>query len=201
MQCCENKVTSFGKRIIVDRVLIKGADYAEDQIVGADIVRARGGRIVRATAPDGRTLVYSYDSAGRLAGVRQLQDGSGARYGYDAENRLTIAAEIGGAGQAISYGADGAATVTPVVADLSGLGQFTGRSITGTGPATYTRTIRDSEVRAAAGGRLILRVATDATGAVPVITGAQLLSRHSGPDGNVALYSFTTLKTVTIKHG
>ncbi len=29
-------------------VLVKGADYAEDRIVGADIVRARGGRIVRA---------------------------------------------------------------------------------------------------------------------------------------------------------
>ncbi|OYU20118.1 MAG: hypothetical protein CFE34_01980, partial [Rhodobacteraceae bacterium PARR1] len=44
----------------------------------------------------------------------------------------------------------------------------------------------------AAGGRLILRVATDAAGAVPVITGAQLLSQRSGPGGNVALYSFTT---------
>lgn len=36
-------------------VLIKGADYAEDQIVGADIVRARGGRIVRVTLVDGQS--------------------------------------------------------------------------------------------------------------------------------------------------
>ena len=36
-------------------VLIKGADYAEDQIVGADIVRARGGRIVRATLVEGQS--------------------------------------------------------------------------------------------------------------------------------------------------
>lgn len=36
-------------------VLVKGADYAEDQIVGADIVRARGGRIVRATLVDGQS--------------------------------------------------------------------------------------------------------------------------------------------------
>ncbi|HEX5106293.1 MAG TPA: D-glycero-beta-D-manno-heptose-7-phosphate kinase [Pirellulaceae bacterium] len=36
-------------------VLIKGADYAEDQIIGADIVRARGGRIVRVTLVDGQS--------------------------------------------------------------------------------------------------------------------------------------------------
>ncbi|HOZ27324.1 MAG TPA: D-glycero-beta-D-manno-heptose-7-phosphate kinase [Hyphomonadaceae bacterium] len=36
-------------------VLIKGADYSEDQIVGADIVRARGGRILRVTLVDGQS--------------------------------------------------------------------------------------------------------------------------------------------------
>lgn len=36
-------------------VLVKGADYAEDQIVGADIVRARGGRIVRVSLVDGQS--------------------------------------------------------------------------------------------------------------------------------------------------
>ena len=36
-------------------VLVKGADYAEDQIVGADIVRANGGRIVRAALVDGQS--------------------------------------------------------------------------------------------------------------------------------------------------
>ncbi|HPN06709.1 MAG TPA: D-glycero-beta-D-manno-heptose-7-phosphate kinase [Hyphomonadaceae bacterium] len=36
-------------------VLIKGADYTEDQIVGADIVLSRGGRIVRATLVDGQS--------------------------------------------------------------------------------------------------------------------------------------------------
>lgn len=36
-------------------VLIKGADYTEDQIAGADIVRARGGRIVRVTLVDGQS--------------------------------------------------------------------------------------------------------------------------------------------------
>jgi D-beta-D-heptose 7-phosphate kinase/D-beta-D-heptose 1-phosphate adenosyltransferase len=36
-------------------LLVKGADYAEDQIVGADIVRARGGRILRVTLVDGQS--------------------------------------------------------------------------------------------------------------------------------------------------
>ncbi|MDP3493900.1 MAG: D-glycero-beta-D-manno-heptose-7-phosphate kinase [Hyphomonadaceae bacterium] len=36
-------------------VLIKGADYAEDQIAGADVVRARGGRIVRVTLVEGQS--------------------------------------------------------------------------------------------------------------------------------------------------
>ena len=36
-------------------VLVKGADYAEDQIVGADIVRGLGGRIVRVTLVDGQS--------------------------------------------------------------------------------------------------------------------------------------------------
>jgi D-beta-D-heptose 7-phosphate kinase/D-beta-D-heptose 1-phosphate adenosyltransferase len=36
-------------------VLVKGADYTEDQIVGADIVKARGGRIVRVNLIDGQS--------------------------------------------------------------------------------------------------------------------------------------------------
>ena len=36
-------------------VLIKGADYAEDQIVGADIVKAHGGRVVRVGLVEGQS--------------------------------------------------------------------------------------------------------------------------------------------------
>lgn len=36
-------------------VLIKGADYAESEIVGADVVRRRGGRIVRARLVEGQS--------------------------------------------------------------------------------------------------------------------------------------------------
>lgn len=42
-------------------VLIKGADYAEDQIVGADIVRARGGRIMRVPLVEGQSTTRIID--------------------------------------------------------------------------------------------------------------------------------------------
>jgi D-beta-D-heptose 7-phosphate kinase/D-beta-D-heptose 1-phosphate adenosyltransferase len=46
-------------------VLIKGADYAEDQIVGADIVRARGGRIVRVSLVDGQSTTKIIEKSRR----------------------------------------------------------------------------------------------------------------------------------------
>jgi rfaE bifunctional protein nucleotidyltransferase chain/domain len=43
-------------RALEPDVLVKGADYARDQIVGADVVEARGGRVVRvALVPDQST--------------------------------------------------------------------------------------------------------------------------------------------------
>lgn len=47
--------------------LIKGADYSEDQIVGADIVRSRGGRIVRATLVDGQSTTKVIEKSRRPA--------------------------------------------------------------------------------------------------------------------------------------
>ena len=46
-------------------VLVKGADYAEDQIVGADIVRARGGRIVRVSLVDGQSTTKIIEKSKR----------------------------------------------------------------------------------------------------------------------------------------
>jgi rfaE bifunctional protein nucleotidyltransferase chain/domain len=45
-------------------VLVKGADWAEDAIVGRDIVEARGGRVVRATIEQG------YSTTSILAKIR-----------------------------------------------------------------------------------------------------------------------------------
>jgi len=46
-------------------VLVKGADWAADQIVGRDIVEARGGRVVRATIEPG------YSTTALIAKIRQ----------------------------------------------------------------------------------------------------------------------------------
>ena len=42
------------RRLLPD-VLVKGADYAEDQIVGKDMVESRGGRVVRVPLVEGRS--------------------------------------------------------------------------------------------------------------------------------------------------
>jgi D-beta-D-heptose 7-phosphate kinase/D-beta-D-heptose 1-phosphate adenosyltransferase len=46
-------------------VLVKGADYAEDQIVGADIVRARGGRVLRVSLVDGQSTTKVIEKSRR----------------------------------------------------------------------------------------------------------------------------------------
>lgn len=45
-------------------VLIKGADYTEDQIVGADVVRRTGGRIVRVNLVEGQSTTRIIQSSG-----------------------------------------------------------------------------------------------------------------------------------------
>jgi bifunctional ADP-heptose synthase (sugar kinase/adenylyltransferase) len=47
-------------------VLVKGADWAEDAIVGRDIVEARGGRVVRVDVEQG------YSTSAIVAKIRSL---------------------------------------------------------------------------------------------------------------------------------
>jgi len=42
-------------RALEPDVLVKGADYAESEVVGADLVKARGGRVVLAQLVPGRS--------------------------------------------------------------------------------------------------------------------------------------------------
>jgi D-beta-D-heptose 7-phosphate kinase/D-beta-D-heptose 1-phosphate adenosyltransferase len=46
-------------------VLVKGADYQEEQIVGADVVRARGGKIIRAHLVEGQSTTRILQTAAR----------------------------------------------------------------------------------------------------------------------------------------
>ena len=57
---CVDAVTVFGEdtpaeviRAIQPDVLVKGADWAADQIVGRDTVEARGGRVIRIAVEEG----------------------------------------------------------------------------------------------------------------------------------------------------
>ena len=142
------------------------------------------GRLARVTGPDGATVVYQYDPAGRLAGVRDLADGTGSRYAYDEDGRLAAAVAIGGVGESIEYGTGGTVSVEAIEADLGGAAQFTGRTVGGQldagESAAFTFSVRASELAAAAGGRLIVRIAVDAAPGLalgnPQVAGVATLS-------------------------
>ena len=53
-------------------VLVKGADWAEDAIVGRDIVEARGGRVVRMPVEQG------FSTTGLIERVRRVRDPDGS---------------------------------------------------------------------------------------------------------------------------
>jgi len=61
-------------RAIQPDVLVKGADWAEDEIIGADIVKAKGGQVVRAPVIGG---VSTTGLIQRIFDLRQNQEGKG----------------------------------------------------------------------------------------------------------------------------
>jgi D-beta-D-heptose 7-phosphate kinase/D-beta-D-heptose 1-phosphate adenosyltransferase len=52
-------------RTLQPDVLVKGADYAEDEVVGADLVKARGGRVVLVDLAPGHSTSNLVAMAGR----------------------------------------------------------------------------------------------------------------------------------------
>ena len=52
-------------RALQPDVLVKGADYAEDEVVGADVVKARGGRVVRVDLTPGHSTSSIVSAAAR----------------------------------------------------------------------------------------------------------------------------------------
>jgi D-beta-D-heptose 7-phosphate kinase/D-beta-D-heptose 1-phosphate adenosyltransferase len=56
-------------------VIVKGAGYTEDTIVGADTVRARGGRVVVIEALEGRSTSAILERIAALGGGRRPDDG------------------------------------------------------------------------------------------------------------------------------
>ena len=52
-------------RVLQPDVLVKGADYAESEVIGADLVKARGGRVVLAVMVPGRSTTRLLDRSSR----------------------------------------------------------------------------------------------------------------------------------------
>jgi len=64
-------------RELLPDVLVKGAGYTEETIVGADLVRARGGRVVAIEPLEGRSTSVIIE---RIAGIAEAGDaGAGPR--------------------------------------------------------------------------------------------------------------------------
>lgn len=185
-------VTTTGQRLFVSDNGVTAENGATLQFL-----RDAGGRIERAVAPDGTTLVYQYGAAGELLAVRNLTSGAGARYAYEA-GRLASVVVVGQSGFGIEYAADGSVRTLPVIADLGGSAEFTGDvpegDLAAGATALYAFSVRASEIAATNGGQLILRVAvTGSAGldaATPVIPGFTPLSVQRTGDRVVALYAF-----------
>ena len=79
-------------------------------------------RLTSVTGPDGHRVVYSYDQLGNLVSARDLLTGDTARYGYDAQHRITLLTRTGQSGQVIQYpatpGTPSTPQMSPVKADL-----------------------------------------------------------------------------------
>ncbi|MGX9354808.1 putative Ig domain-containing protein [Roseobacteraceae bacterium S113] len=126
-------------------------------------LRDANGRIARATTPDGVSVVYTYDSEGRLARVRDLTDGSSTAYGYN-DRALALAASDAGEARVFLRDGNGEVTTAPLAATLGGVAEISSNPQTGDasgGDAFYALTIRESDIdRGTGDGRgPILRVA------------------------------------------
>ncbi len=167
------------------------------------------GDIARAQTPDGTTIVYTYDTDGRLISARNIVTSADELYAYDSQGRLIAAVAGGGSGQSIGYhtASNGAVTVTdtPITADLGDAEQFAGHPRTdtltddgsGSGSAIYTFSLRPSELASAPQGSVILRVALTALGGetlqAPTIDGVTASSVVRDGNSLVALFALTSV--------
>ncbi len=186
--------TAGGERLFVSDNAVTASSGAALQFI-----RDAQGRITRAVAPNGTTIVYVYDAQGHLGTVRNVSTGSGYRYTYE-DARLIGSVRIGGSGESIVYNADGSVTAQAVTADLGGLAQFTGDATAGAVGAgetdTYVFSVRASEIAATSAGQLILRMELDATAPLvldaPTVRGMTPLSVERLGSRIVALFGFET---------
>jgi len=142
------------------RLSISDAGIVARNGEGIWFIRDPQGSILSATAPDGSRVVYGYDPAGNLTGVRQLHTATATHYAYDTGDAHLLRVVVAPSGsEAISYGQT--ARIDPVQADLGSSVAFTGRVINESMEAgethRYAFTIRGSELRTLETGTVLVR--------------------------------------------
>ncbi|MFO7899372.1 MAG: Ig-like domain-containing protein, partial [Planctomycetota bacterium] len=155
------------------------------------------GRLERAVAPGGVTIVYEYDEQGDLSSVRNLASGEVARYGYDpvGDHRLTAAVGPSAADEVVFYGRPVA--TAPILADLGLVEDFTGGATAGSLAAgatdRYAFSLQTDELAGMSSGRVLMRVAVEATGpglepGGPTVAGLTAVSTELAADRAVGLF-------------
>ena len=149
------------------------------------------GRLTRIQAPNGETVVYTYDRQGQLVAARNLGLGAGDRYGYGLDGRLTLSTALSAPGESIRY-TEGPPQIAPITADLGSAHRFTGQTTTGTLTAgqvdRFTLTVRESELRTTRPELLLVAVEIDGS-QQPVLAGLTPLVAQSDTDSHYALYA------------
>ena len=183
------------------RLFISDSGIVASTGPSVQFIRDAAGRLSSVAASTGVTVTYVYDDAGNLAAVRNLGTGQGARYGYEGNDagRLITVVNPSGTGDAVVYPNGMVPIVTAIRADLGGASKFTG--VTNAGVLTegtshlYALSVRESELRSTATGRVILRVElSPAAGSAfvagtPTIVGQTPLSVKQLGDRIVALFA------------
>ncbi len=187
------------------RLTVSDSGVAASNGDAVNFVLGAGGRIVAATDTGGRVFNYEYDSMGRLISARDLTAASSQRYAYDAAGRLS-AATGGSASVALEYGES--VNVRPLAGDLGAALAFLGVTRVGAlaagGSDLFTLSVRDSELRSAAGGVVLLGVAVEGSSglapALPMLNGATLVASRVQGGEAFALYRIDSagLKLLTI---
>jgi YD repeat-containing protein len=151
-------------------------------------VQDAAGRLTQIVAPNGETVVYSYDDRGDLISVRQLVTGQSDRYGY-TDHALTIASSLTQPGEVIAYGASGV-SIQPIVADLGSAYRFVNQEMTGTlqagGSDRFTLTLRESELDSVKTGQVLVAVEVTANGGLVLPKMAGLMPLVSRVEGETA---------------
>ncbi|MCA9051486.1 MAG: tandem-95 repeat protein, partial [Planctomycetaceae bacterium] len=148
--------TAAGQQMLIADSGIQFVDTGEF----VQLIRDNRGRIAETRFSDGVILVYSYDTAGNLYSVRNLQDQSNVRYAYE-DGRLTVESRSDGNSRYFAV-TSGTVSEHAVAGDLGTLLTVGRQSVSGSLPASgetaYTFVLRDSELASAPDEQIYLRL-------------------------------------------